>query len=198
MRAHLASAGAAGTAAAPPGGRSGRRGGRRGGEEGAHSLRDFGGPVDAYFNYARQVVEEAGQRGMLVLLVPAYLGFSGGSQGWMVDMRASGAAELRAYGSYVGRKFAGLDNIVWVHGGDYDPPDRDLVQAIVARTGQVSAAFIKELMRRTAQFHLERSGDGALTLDDVDRALDEMLFAGGSLNLKLLGAEGRLQPDASG
>ncbi|MFO0897389.1 MAG: ATP-binding protein [Pirellulales bacterium] len=74
----------------------------------------------------------------------------------------------------------------------------DLVQAIVARTGQVSAAFIKELMRRTAQFHLERSGDGALTLDDVDRALDEMLFAGGSLNLKLLGAEGRLQPDASG
>ncbi len=74
----------------------------------------------------------------------------------------------------------------------------ELVQAIVARTGQVSAAFIKELMRRTAQFHLERSGDGALTLDDVDRALDEMLFAGGSLNLKLLGAEGRLQPDASG
>lgn len=69
-----------------------------------------------------------------------------------------------------------------------------VAQAIVARTGQVSAAFIKELMRRTIQFYLERSGDGPLALYDVDRARDEMLFAGGSLNLKLLGAEGRRGP----
>jgi hypothetical protein len=31
-----------------------------------------------------------------------------------------------------------------------------------------------------------------LTLDDVENALDEMLFSGGSLNLKLLGAEQRI------
>jgi ATP-dependent 26S proteasome regulatory subunit len=66
----------------------------------------------------------------------------------------------------------------------------DIVQAIVRRTEQVSAAFIKELMRRSVQFHLERDGSGQLAWADVERALDEILFRGGSLNLKLLGAEG--------
>lgn len=65
----------------------------------------------------------------------------------------------------------------------------DVVCFLVERTERVSAAFIKELMRRSVQFHLERNGTGHLEVQDVDRALDEMLFAGGSLNLKLLGAE---------
>lgn len=60
--------------------------------------------------------------------------------------------------------------------------------AIVRRTDGVSAAFIKELMRRTVQFHLERSAVSGIEVQDADRALDEMLFSGGSLNLKLLGA----------
>lgn len=68
------------------------------------------------------------------------------------------------------------------------PPD--VVEAVVRRTDQVSAAFIKELMRRSVQFHLERNGSGSLHLQDVENALEEMLFSGGSLNLKLLGAEG--------
>ena len=66
----------------------------------------------------------------------------------------------------------------------------DVVQAVVRRTDRVSAAFIKELMRRSVQFHLERDGNGALTVADTDSALEELLFSGGSLNLKLLGANG--------
>ena len=66
---------------------------------------------------------------------------------------------------------------------------RELVQAVVKRTDRVSPAFIKELMRRSVQFHLERSDTGVLELADVENALEEMLFSGGSLNLKLLGAE---------
>jgi cell division protease FtsH len=65
----------------------------------------------------------------------------------------------------------------------------DAVQTIVKRTEQVSPAFIKELMRRSIQFHLERCDSGLLDLHDVENALEEMLFNGGSLNLKLLGAE---------
>lgn len=64
----------------------------------------------------------------------------------------------------------------------------DLVQAVVKRTDRVSPAFIKELMRRSVQFHLERSDTGAPELSDVENALEEMLFSGGSLNAKLLGA----------
>lgn len=65
----------------------------------------------------------------------------------------------------------------------------DAVTQIVRRTEGVSAAFIKELMRRTVQFHLEDSGEGAISSNDVNNALDEMLIRGGALNLKLLGAE---------
>ena len=42
-------------------------------------------------------------------------------------------------------------------------------------------------MRRSAQYQLQAGGDGALPLERVDTALDEMLFSGGSLNVKLLG-----------
>jgi hypothetical protein len=58
---------------------------------------------------------------------------------------------------------------------------------VVSRTEKVSAAFIKELMRRSVQFQLERDGEGEIERQDVENALDEMLFAGGSLNVKLLG-----------
>ncbi|MBS0204578.1 MAG: AAA family ATPase [Planctomycetes bacterium] len=69
----------------------------------------------------------------------------------------------------------------------------DMVQEIVRRTDGVSAAFIKELLRRIVQFHIEREGS-QINTTDVDLALDEMLFSGGSLNLKLLGA-GTLEAD---
>ena len=64
-----------------------------------------------------------------------------------------------------------------------------VVDETVRRTEGVSPAFIKELMRRTVQFHIERDGAGEVNHEDVDNALNEMLFRGGSLNLKLLGAE---------
>src|SRR5258707_157697 len=50
----------------------------------------------------------------------------------------------------------------------------DVVAAVVQRTEKVSAAFIKELMRRSVQFHLERNGSGRIELPDVELALDEM------------------------
>ena len=67
----------------------------------------------------------------------------------------------------------------------------DVVPTVVKRTERVSAAFIKELMRRSVQFHLERSDSECIELKDVESALDEMLFSGGSLNMKLLGAESK-------
>lgn len=67
------------------------------------------------------------------------------------------------------------------------PITDNVVRATVKLTENVSAAFIKELMRRAAQFHLERNDGVALMLHDIDAALEEMLFQGGSLNRKLLG-----------
>jgi hypothetical protein len=67
--------------------------------------------------------------------------------------------------------------------------DDELVEQIVARTEQVSAAFIKELMRRAIQFQIERNGGSRLAMQDINLALEEMLFSGGSLNVKLLGGK---------
>lgn len=58
------------------------------------------------------------------------------------------------------------------------------------RTEGVSASFVKELMRRSAQFAFERSSDTKdATIEDVERALQELLFDGGKLNRALLGAK---------
>ncbi|MFK7776830.1 MAG: ATP-binding protein [Gimesia sp.] len=65
----------------------------------------------------------------------------------------------------------------------------EVINEVVRRSEGVSAAFIKELMRRSVQFYIERNGTGEITNEDVINALDEMLVRGGSLNLKLLGAE---------
>jgi ATP-dependent 26S proteasome regulatory subunit len=55
------------------------------------------------------------------------------------------------------------------------------------RTKGVSAAFFKELMRRVSQASIARDGGTTVESADISEALDDMLFAGGRLNIKLLG-----------
>jgi hypothetical protein len=96
---------------------------------------DFATPGEDYFAHADWVLHQAAERGMLVLLAPAYLGAGGGAEGWYREMTASGPAKLRAYGDYLGRRYAGFTNILWVHGGDFDPPRKDLVRAVAEGIG---------------------------------------------------------------
>lgn len=91
---------------------------------------DFTAPNERYFAYADQILRRARDLGFLVLLAPAYIGGGGGEDGWYQPMRAAGNAALRRYGAYVGRRYSGFDNILWVHAGDYDPPDRSVVTAV--------------------------------------------------------------------
>jgi hypothetical protein len=78
-----------------------------------------------------------------------------------------------------------------------------LVAEAAKRTEGVSAAFIKELMRRTAQAAIARNAENGTakkvvepslaregvepTEADLGEALDDMLFSGGKLNVRLLG-----------
>lgn len=82
----------------------------------------------------------------------------------------------------------GREKLIRLYSQGLGVPDAVLGD-LVARTERVSAAFLKELMRRSAQFHLERNGSGTLASEDARHALEEMLLRGGTLNLKLLGAE---------
>jgi ATP-dependent Clp protease adapter protein ClpS len=65
--------------------------------------------------------------------------------------------------------------------------DQAIVDEAVRRTEGVSAAFIKELMRRLAQGSIARGGGSQIASADIDEALNDMLFEGGRLNVKLLG-----------
>ena len=62
-----------------------------------------------------------------------------------------------------------------------------LVDELARRTDGASPAFIKELLRRIAQHHLDGDGSGEVSRDHVEAALHEMLFSGGTLNTRLLG-----------
>ncbi|HTO43937.1 MAG TPA: AAA family ATPase [Burkholderiales bacterium] len=72
-----------------------------------------------------------------------------------------------------------------------------LLGAVAAKTGEVSPAFIKELMRRTAQLYAESGITGAVDAEFVDRALQEMVFRGGRLNVRLLGGDVSALPELS-
>jgi hypothetical protein len=86
---------------------------------------DFSTPNSEYFDFAYSVVKKANDRGIAVWLFPGYLGYGGGDEGWFKEMKASGKANLRAYGRFVGKRFSNLPNIVWAVGGDYTPDKAD-------------------------------------------------------------------------
>jgi ATP-dependent Clp protease adapter protein ClpS len=81
---------------------------------------------------------------------------------------------------------AGRGKLVRLYGKGL-PLDQVLVDEAARRTQGVSCAFIKELMRRIAQSAITRDGGASATTADLDEAIDDMLFAGGRLNVKLLG-----------
>jgi ATP-dependent Clp protease adapter protein ClpS len=62
-----------------------------------------------------------------------------------------------------------------------------VISEAARRTEGVSAAFIKELMRRIAQASIDRDGGTTVQSADLGEALNDMLFASGELNIKLLG-----------
>ena len=67
-----------------------------------------------------------------------------------------------------------------------------IMDLLVRRTHGASPAFIKELMRRSAQFQIERGAGTVLQQAAIDGAIDEMVFVGGELNLKLLGGSSEM------
>ncbi|MET0858997.1 MAG: AAA family ATPase [Telluria sp.] len=70
------------------------------------------------------------------------------------------------------------------------PVPAKIMDELARRTDQASPAFIKELMRRIAQHHLETRSDDGVSRETAESALHEMLFSGGSLNTRLLGGAG--------
>lgn len=87
----------------------------------------------------------------------------------------------------------GRQKLVQLYAGGLEISET-VMQTVVKRTEGVSAAFVKELMRRSAQFCISGQQDAKLNLDHVEMALEEILVTGGRLNSTLLGVGANVSP----
>lgn len=84
---------------------------------------DFATPNDAFWDNARDFVAAARDRGFTSWLAPIYFGSGAGVEGWYSTFAANGTTKVQNFCAYLANKMAGLDNVVWLLGGDYLPPD---------------------------------------------------------------------------
>jgi hypothetical protein len=99
------------------------------------NVNDFSTLSKAYLDRVEWVVKAAANRGIGVLLVPAYVGIGCGGQGWCAEMRANGPARLKAYGRLLGTRLRAYPNVIWTHGGDTTPSDSDLKLVLAIKAG---------------------------------------------------------------
>jgi hypothetical protein len=74
-----------------------------------------------YFNHVDRFLSMALKQGMLVLLVPCYLGYKGdGNQGWWDELLSPNNNPDKSweYGQFLGKRYKNQQNIIWVAGGD--------------------------------------------------------------------------------
>jgi hypothetical protein len=84
---------------------------------------------EAYFARVDAILRLAASYGLLVILNPAETG------DWLAVLYANGEDNCRAYGQFLGQRYAGFDNILWMHGNDYQDwgPDNDRFTTALAR-----------------------------------------------------------------
>jgi len=167
---------------------------------------DFATPNDDYFDHAVAVVDLAAAKGMLVLLTPSYMGYPSTAEGWYAEMVANGTTKLRNYGRYVGQRFAGRDNILWVHGGDRDPPaNPGLALANAIRDGIVESdpdgrwLHTWHAERGTSAGDSVAGGEPWLDVDNIYTSstdvVDEAFAAWASSSLPVFLSEARYEDD---
>jgi hypothetical protein len=91
---------------------------------------DLSTPNEAYFARVDHMLRLAAQNGLLVLLDPAETG------SFLEVLRSNGVDKARDYGRYLGTRYRGFDNIVWMSGNDfqlYTDPEYDAAVQAVAR-----------------------------------------------------------------
>jgi hypothetical protein len=129
---------------------------------------DFSTPNEAYFAHADWVLDRARALGFVVLLVPAYLGYEGNEQGWYRDLDSSSAGSLLAYGRFLGQRYRSFDNIVWTYGGDYNPPNRDVVKRIATGIREFDIDAVSSAHNAPEHAALDYwSGEPWVTLNNV-------------------------------
>lgn len=112
---------------------------------------DFTVPNEAYWAEVDTFISDCASQGIALFLFPAYVGFSGGSQGWMQEMVANGPAKMQAYGAWIANRYKSFGNIIWMMGGDMgdftqaqNDAENGLLTGLKSVVGQQSTLFSAE------------------------------------------------------
>jgi len=116
---------------------------------------DLSKPNPLYFQRADDMLRLAASFGMLVLLDPIE------TSSWLPVLHDAGVEQAFKYGQYLGRRYKGFPNIVWMHGNDFQSwrssADSALVQAVARGIRSEDHTHI-----HTIELNFEASG----SLDD--------------------------------
>ncbi len=138
--------------------------------EGPFTVRgDFSTPNEAYFAHAEFIVSRAAAHGMLVMFTPDYMGYEGGNEGWYQTIARNGPEKMRSYGRYLANRFRAYDNIMWVQGGDYDPPEKLLVRALADGIRDIDTRWLQTYHggRGTAALQFFGTSESWLTTNTI-------------------------------
>ncbi len=89
---------------------------------------DLATPNENFFTRVDHMLQRAAQHGLTVLLDPAETG------SFLSVLNANGVTKARNYGRYLGTRYRGFDNIIWMSGNDFqswrNSGDDAVVQAV--------------------------------------------------------------------
>jgi hypothetical protein len=117
---------------------------------------DFSQPNEDYFARCDRILRIAANHHTLVMLDPAETG------SFLDVIRNNGVEKCRAYGRYLGKRYASFDNLLWFHGNDYakHTPENDKLTTAIA-------LGIREFdVRHLHTIEIDWEGTWATSLDD--------------------------------
>ena len=77
-------------------------------------------PRDAYFHHVDYIIRKAGELGLYIGLLPTW-GDKVFMDRWGKGPEIFNTANARVYGEWLGRRYKGVNNIIWILGGDRAP-----------------------------------------------------------------------------
>jgi len=85
---------------------------------------------EAYFTKAKEVISKAAEQDMLVILDPIE------TMDFLGVLQRNGQLNAYEYGQYLGDTFQEFDNIIWMHGNDFNTYMNDTDRTLVRKIGE--------------------------------------------------------------
>lgn len=109
---------------------------------------DFTNQNEKYWFRLDHTINRAAERGITVLADPAFVGYDckGTEGGYCQSYRNSSTEVLTKYGEFLGSRYKGFPNIIWLIGGDADPEDSNVQSKLYALAKGIKSADPAHLM----------------------------------------------------